>query len=165
MKKLFIFAIISFVSHGAHASRPQTSDELFYKRSFDLGLSTGTYNNISYTEADLGLNLYFNPHLDLRNALFGRFASGVQNVFGLDSSLRGVFSADLAGFGYTSFVGPGVRIPSLGKVTPFGEGGLIFRVPGFGFGGGAKVIANSILTNGASNETQVFIILAGGGEL
>ncbi len=143
---------------------PRSSENLFYKRTFDLGASSGSVNNVNYTEIDLGLNLFFTPNLDFRNAIFARFASGAQNIFGLDSSMRGIYFTDFADFGITAFAGPGARIPSIGSITPFIEGGLILKAPGIGIGIGAKAINNSWVSN-TPNETQIFIILAGGGEI
>ncbi len=163
VQSLMILAIF-LCSNTTYAKSQKSGDDIFYKKTFDLGLSSGTINNQSYTEIDLGLNLYFNPYFDFRNALFGRFGSGTQNFFGLDSSARGVYSADLSGFGFTAFAGPGMRFPSQGNVTPFIEGGLVMKAPGIGIGVGAKAIENSWVSS-LPNETQIFIILSGGGEL
>lgn len=164
MKRLSLMLII-LVSLHLQARASQSGDDLFYKKTIDLGLSSGTFNNVNYTEVDLGLNLYLSPNLDIRNAVFNRIASEDQNFFGLDTSVRGVYSSLPANFGFTTFAGPGARIPSKGSVTPFAEGGLILSIAGFGVGAGAKLIANSWVNKGMQNETQVFIILAGSGAL
>ena len=156
--------ILLFKPTYAASKSTSSGDRFFYKKTFDLGLSSGSINDKSYTEIDLGLNLYFNPNFDFRNAIFSRFGSGVESIVGLDSSARGIYFAEVDGFGFTSFLGPGVRIPSKGNVTPFLEAGLVLKAPGIGFGIGAKSLANSWVSS-LPNETQIFIILAGGGEL
>lgn len=156
--------ILLFKPTYAASKSTSSGDRFFYKKTFDLGLSSGAINDKSYTEIDLGLNLYFNPNFDFRNAIFSRFGSGVESIVGLDSSARGIYFAEVDGFGFTSFLGPGVRIPSKGNVTPFLEAGLVLKAPGIGFGIGAKSLANSWVSS-FPNDTQIFIILAGGGEL
>ncbi len=162
MKKLVLGFIAFIMTVNVQA---KGDDDLFYKKTFDLGLATGSVNNFNYTEADLGLNLYFNPYLDFRNAVFAKFISGAENIYGLDSSMRGVLNLDLEAVGMTTFLGTGVRFQSRGSTVPFAEGGLVFRLVGFAIGGGAKRIFNSAVNSSVSDETQYFIILSGGGSL
>lgn len=157
MMKILLLSFIFFISPKLFAG------DILYKETIDLGISSGSVGNINYTEFDLGLNLYFSPYLNFRNAVFNRFGTDPQNFFGLDTSVRGVYSTPAADFGFTVFAGPGARIPSKGNVTPFAEGGLILKVFGLGAGIGAKLIQNSWVTSGVPNETQVFFILAIGG--
>ncbi len=165
MKNIFITLFILSAIPLATQAKEQGSEDLFYKKTFDLGLATGSTNSFSYTEVDLALNLYFNPFIDFRNALFGRFISGSDNIFGLDSSVRGVLNADLEVAGVTAFAGPGVRFPSRGSAAPFAEAGVVFRLLGISLGGGAKRIFNSAFSNSGPDETQYFLIIAGGGSL
>lgn len=159
MKSGIILAFVLLMTPKIFAS------DVFYRKTIDLGISSGTVSNINYTEVDLGLNLYFNPYLDFRNAVFGRFGDDRQNYFGLDTSVRVVYSTEPNELGFTIFAGPGARIPSKGNVTPFAEGGLVLKVLGIGAGVGAKLIQNSWITKDAPNETQVFLILAIGGAI
>jgi hypothetical protein len=165
MKNIFwTIILLAFLPNLAHAKEP-AGEDFFYKKTFDLGLATGSTNSFSYTEVDLALNLYVNPFIDFRNALFGRFISGSDNIFGLDSSVRGVLNADLEVVGMTAFAGPGIRFPSRGGVAPFAEAGVVFRILGISLGGGAKRIFNSAFSSSGPDETQYFLILAGGGSL
>lgn len=132
-----------------------------YALTFDLGLSAGSVNNVSYTEVNLGLNAYFWEWLNWRNALFGRFPSSGNSIYGLDSSVRGILHLPLL----TAFAGPGYRFANEGQSAPFGEAGLILKVAGISLGGGVKTILNSWVTPNAPNDTQYFLILAGGGSL
>ena len=133
--------------------------------TFDLGASGGSVGSVSYTEVQLGFNAYFYEWLAWRNAVFGRFPSTGASVYGLDSSMRGILDLSLAATGITVFAGPGVRFPNQGAVTPFAEAGAVFKIIGLALGGGAKVVLNSWVQSGAANDTQYFIILAGGGSL
>ncbi len=157
MKSGLMLAFVLLMTSKLFAS------DVFYRKTIDLGISSGAVSKVNYTEVDLGLNLYFSPYLDFRNAVFGRFGDDPQNYFGLDSSIRGVYSTEPNELGFTIFAGPGARIPSKGNVTPFAEGGLMLKVLGIGAGVGAKLIQNSWVTKDTPNETQVFLILAIGG--
>jgi hypothetical protein len=134
------------------------------KLTFDLGGSGGSVNGVSYTEIDLGLNAYFYDWLAWRNAVFGRFASGQSNLYGLDSSVRGILSLGSV-VGFTAFAGPGYRFVNQGGNVPFLEGGLVFKFLGIAVGGGVKTLLTSAAQSGAPNDTQYFLILAGGGSL
>lgn len=132
--------------------------------TFDLGASSGSTNSVSYTELNLGLNAYFYEWLAWRNAIFGRFMTGSSGVYGLDSSLRGIIEA--SGFmGFTAFAGPGYRFVNQGRGAPFFETGIVLKLAGLALGGGVKTVLTSWAQSGAPNETQYFIILAGGGSL
>jgi hypothetical protein len=133
--------------------------------TYDLGASTGQFLGRSYTEATLGVNLYFNEYFAWRNAGFARFVQDRENVYGLDSSARGVFSAAGSGLGFTVFGGPGYRFVNRGDHAPFAEAGLVLRAGGLSVGGGVKTLMNSWVRSGAENDTQYFLILAGGGTL
>lgn len=132
--------------------------------TFDLGASFGSYNDLTYTEVNLGFNTYFSEYFAWRNAVFGRFMSTVDNIYGVDSSLRGIFTTLENGTGFTAFAGPGYRIASR-ESAPLGEAGLILRFGGLSIGGGAKTVFHSLVRRDAPNDTQFFLILAGSGDL
>jgi hypothetical protein len=139
------------------------------RATFDLGASSGSYssggNTYSYTELNLGLNLFFAEWLDWRNAVFYRLVSGADNIYGLDTSLRGILGIGGRGLGLTLFAGPGYRFPNEGGNVPFAEAGVIFKASGFALGGGIRTFLNSWVSSGVANDTQYFIILSGGGSL
>ncbi len=132
-----------------------------YALTYDLGLSAGSVGSVSYTEVNFGLNAYFYEWLAWRNALFGRFPSSGNSVYGLDSSVRGILNLPML----TAFAGPGYRLANEDSSAPFLEGGLILKVGGFAIGGGLKSILNSFVKSNASDDIQYFLILSGGGSL
>lgn len=131
--------------------------------TYDLGASFGSAGSISYTEVEIGFNAYFYKWLAWRNAVFGRFPSKGSSVYGLDSSVRGILDLSGTAGGVTAFAGPGLRFASGSgrSTTPFLEGGVIFKLLGLALGGGVKTLIQS----GEPNDTQYFLILAGGGSL
>lgn len=133
--------------------------------TFDLGASTGSIGDVTYTEAALGVNVYFYEWLAWRNAVFGRFQTGQETITGLDTSLRPILALGNGVLGLTAFGGPGYRFVSRGDHVPFLEGGLVFRLVGLSIGGGVKRLLTSAVRSGAPNDTQYFLILAGGGRL
>lgn len=135
------------------------------RMTFDLGASTGSVNGYSYSELNLGVNAYITDYFAWRNAGFARFQSGENNIYGLDSSLRGIFDVSGSMAGFTAFGGPGYRFVNEGDNVPFLEGGLVLRGGGLSIGGGAKTFFNSAVRSGAPNDTQYFLILAGSGSL
>lgn len=137
-----------------------------HRVTFDLGVSTGSVNGITYTEANLGLNLYFFQWLAWRNAFFGRFMTGEETLTGVDSSARLILNLDGGALGLTAFAGPGWRFVTKGDASaPLLEAGLVLRLAGLALGGGMKTIINSAIRSGAPNDTQYFLILSGGGRL
>lgn len=137
----------------------------FERITFDLGASTGSVNGYSYSELNLGVNAYMTDYFAWRNAGFARLQTGEKNIYGLDSSLRGIFDVSGSLAGFTAFGGPGFRFVNEGDNVPFIEGGLVLRGAGLSIGGGAKTFFNSVIRSGAPNDTQYFLILAGGGSL
>jgi len=125
--------------------------------NFDLGLASGSRNGRGYSEILLGLNYFLSPSWILRNAAFYRYISGGDSFFGLDSSLRYLWSGRTTRFAYQLYGGPGVRLPSEGLVRPFFEGGIVGVLGGFTLGLGFKTILEE--------DTQLMIMLAGGGQL
>lgn len=135
------------------------------RATFDIGLSGGSYGGKSYTEGTLGLNLYFTSYLAWRNAIFGRFQQDAENLWGLDTSPRLILGIGGAAMGLTLFGGPGYRFQSRGTNVPFAEGGVVFKLVGIAIGGGVKTLFNSAVHSGVADDTQYFLILAGGGSL
>ena len=133
------------------------------RMTFDLGASLGSYGDLSYTEINLGLNTYFSEYFAWRNAIFARFMEQTDNIFGLDTSFRGIFNAGDHGTGVTIFAGPGYRFANRGSSAPLVEGGLVLHLAGLSIGGGVKTILTSVVNSGAKNDTQYFIILSGSG--
>lgn len=140
--------------------------------TYDLSAATGSYNNNSYTEINLGLNWSLQDWLTWRNAIFTRQGASMDSVQGLDSSAR--FSTSMVsegGFGFDAFAGPGVRFATRDNNAIFGEAGLVFRLGGLRIGAGAKVLnyttdrKDSSGSSLSKTDTQYFLILGGGGVL
>lgn len=140
-------------------------DGLFEGITYDLGASSGSYGGVTYTEVNLGLNFHLSRYLAWRNAGFGRFQSGVDNLYGLDTSMRSTLGADLGVIGATVFGGPGFRFVTKGNNVPFLEGGLVLKLGPFELGGGVKTLIYNVINRDRENDTQYFLILAGGGSL
>ncbi len=162
---MIIFASSMSFAQGARRAAPVVQD--YPKFTLDLGVSVGSYSGVSYTEANLGLNTYFADWFIFRNAAFGRFASGLDDVYGLDSSARFVGRlGEGSRVGLTAFAGPGYRMVNRGDNAPFAEAGTLLRLGGFSIGGGAKVLFyNSSLEGRPASDTIYFLILAGGATL
>ena len=135
------------------------------KLTFDVGLASGSVNSKSYTEANAGLSYYFVDYMAWRNAAFYRFVSGSQNVFGIDTSLRGILALGDQPLGFTAYAGPGIRFVNIGDNAPFVEAGAAFKLAGFAIGAGVKQIYNNLVNRSSENDTQFMIILAGAGAL
>ena len=139
--------------------------------TYDLGISSGTYNDKGYSEIQLGLNWYLAEHFVWRNSVFSRFGTGIDTVAGLDTSGRFVYNTprDEQGFGVGFFAGPGYRISKKENSGLFAEAGLLLKMAGFAAGVGAKSIYYSSPGKDASgnefshSDTVVFLILAAGG--
>ncbi|PWU20504.1 MAG: hypothetical protein C5B49_04180 [Bdellovibrio sp.] len=165
LASLLALTILSFTTTPSLSSAAEMS--------WDLGAATGSYGGSSYTEANLGLNWFLLDYLNWRNALFGRFVSGADNVFGLDSSLRlqTFLSTESGGLGVGFFAGPGYRFARSDYSAAFLEGGVQFKLGGLRIGGGVKQFYYSnpgldVLGNRLPNtDTVYFIILSGGGVL
>jgi hypothetical protein len=133
--------------------------------TYDLGLATGSYNSLNYTEAQLGLNYYFSDYFAWRNAGFYRFQTGMDNTMGIDTSLRGLFSLGGQPLGFSAFAGPGFRFVNRGDNAPFIEAGAAIKVAGFAVGAGVKSIFNNSVNPKSPNDTQIMILLSGAGSL
>ncbi len=157
-------ALMSFIVLAqpslAHAdSNPMGIEKVTY----DLGIAQGDYSNETYTEAEIGLGLFFSQYLEWRNGIFARFTQDESNTYGLDSSVRGIISAGGDRFGVTAYAGPGYRLASQGDSAPLVEGGLVFHITGFSIGVGVKSILDSWIHSGVGNDTQIVLIVGGGG--
>lgn len=141
--------------------------------SWDLGGSAGSYSGASYTEINLGLNWQMTDYFVWRNALFGRFPSGLESVYGLDTTARFQTYAQTDGgtFGIGFFGGPGYRFSKIEYTAAFIEAGLILKLGGLNIGGGIKQFyysnpgLNSTGQRMPNSDTVVFLILGGGGSL
>lgn len=139
--------------------------------SYDLGGSTGSVNQYSYSELHLGLNWFVIDWLNWRNAVFTRFGTNVESVTGLDSSLLATYSVatDGGGLGFQIFAGPGVRIASGNNNAATAEAGLVLQLGGLQVGGGARYLSYTDSRKDhfgvplPKDETQLFLILGGGG--
>lgn len=145
--------------------RPSQQERDYPTLTWDLGASTGKAGGVSYTEANLGLNYYLKSWLVWRNALWGRFASGIDTIYGLDSSIRFIYATGSRSLGFTAFAGPGYRFASQGISPPFAEAGVVFKLGGFNLGGGVKSLFFNMVNSTYEADTQFFIILSGGGSM
>ncbi|MEZ0393225.1 MAG: hypothetical protein ACAH59_13480 [Pseudobdellovibrionaceae bacterium] len=168
---LFIFlpSIFAFAQSRPYrnSSRPVTKPSFTY----DLGASTGNYNNRSYTEIQLGLNWFLQEYFIWRNALFTRFGTGSESAAGLDTSARLNYDSpgENGGLGLNVFAGPGYRISKTENTGVFGEAGITLRASGLAVGVGVKSIqynspgTDSLGRDLPKTDTSVFLILAAGG--
>ncbi|MGZ3742787.1 MAG: hypothetical protein ACXWRE_06465 [Pseudobdellovibrionaceae bacterium] len=139
--------------------------------SYDVSASSGTENSNTYSELKLNLNWYMNDWLNWKNGIFSRFGSNIQSVSGLDSALLAAVGASSAEdtFGVQVFAGPGVRLASAENSAATAEAGIVFKLGGINLGGGAKYLSYFSTRKDLAgislppNETQYFIVLAGGG--
>ncbi len=138
---------------------------------YDVTASSGKYNDTSYTELNLGLNWQMGDWWVWRNAAFHRFGSGMDSTTGLDTSLRvgSNVTTDDGSLGVEMFVGPGYRFANNNSNALFGEAGLGFKIAGIYLGVGAKSLYYTQTrtdSNGkdlSKNDTQVFLVVGGGG--
>ena len=161
-------SLLTVASPQAQALSSESSDE--FRLTYDIGASLGNSSNRSYQELSLGVNAYFYEWLVWRNAGFARFIEGADNMYGLDTSARFVLNLGDSKMGLTAFAGPGYRFAtSSGSIpadsAPFAEAGLVAKLGGLSIGGGAKTVFNGMVRSGAPNDTQYFLILAGGGSM
>jgi len=141
--------------------------------TYDISASSGTENSNSYSEVKLNLNWYLADWLNWRNGIFTRFGSNIQSVSGLDSSVLAAYDIknESGTLGFQAFAGPGVRIASADNNAATAEAGVIFTLGGIQIGGGAKYLSYFKTRQDPNNvalpkdETQYFIVLAGGGNL
>lgn len=160
-KTILILGVVLSLNAGAAGGRVAT---------YDLGISSGTYNNNAYSEINFGLSLRLLEHLVWRNNAFMRLQEN-SSTAGVDTSMRYVYDDEIekGGLGFGLFAGPGYRFSKKELSGPFVEGGMMLKGSGFGVGLGAKSIFYTAPTKYANgdeapkNDTVIFIILAVGG--
>ncbi len=175
MKTFLISLLMVFFSSSVLAVRAMPSIKTLpveHKTfTYDVGAATGSENGNAYSEINIALNWYLTDWLNWRNAAFTRFGSNITSVSGLDSALLATyesFSEDKS-IGVRAFAGPGVRIASANNSAATAEAGVIFKLAGIQIGGGARYLSYFSARENTSNvvlpkdETQMFIVLAGGG--
>ena len=162
------------LGRGAAAPSPSSSDgDDGFHLTYDIGASTGSTRSTSggvttdrtYSEASLGINAFFSNWFAWRNAGFGRFSTGVDTVYGLDSSFRLMADVGDRQLGASAFLGPGYRFVTNGDSAPFAEAGLTIHLAGLSIGGGAKRVFNTVIRPNVPDDTQYFITLSGSGRL
>lgn len=165
---LFVFLLSSISFAASHV--PAAKDLPFL--TYDLGFSSGSTNNVTYNEINLGLNMNFTEYVTWRNAAFKRFGSNIKETYGIDSTVR--FKADFKsdeGNGLDFFIGPGIRLASEKQTAAIGEAGLGIKVGGIRIGGGAKYLRyietqkDPLGNTTAPDEVMYFITLSGAGAL
>jgi hypothetical protein len=149
-------------SSGAEQNQDKEKNDDFNRWSVQLGYSAGSSGGRSYSEINLGVGYYFERWLEFHNSLFASF-NRVTNIYGLDSSLRGVLDTGLGSLGRLHvFAGPGYRIASENQYNVlFAEAGVITSLMGFSFGGSVRSFFYSMKGSGYSDESQYSIILSG----
>ncbi|MBC7370284.1 MAG: hypothetical protein H7326_01895 [Bdellovibrionaceae bacterium] len=165
------FVCVGRVAHARSMPNIETLPSTHPTFSYDVMASSGTENNNTYNEVKLNLNWYVADWLNWRNGIFTRFGTNVQNVSGLDSALLATYEAenDSKTLGFRAFAGPGVRFASADNNAGTAEAGIIFKLAGLQLGGGAKYLSyfktrkDTVGVALPKDETQYFIVLAGGG--
>lgn len=160
-RQILYFCVTLFLSGPALAAEFQ----------YDLSAGSGRYNNVSYAEITGGLNWNFTDWWTWRNAIFHRFGSDMDSVTGLDTSLRlgNAFATEGGDFGIDFYAGPGLRFANSNGNALFAELGVGFKLAGIYLGVGAKSLyytqtrLSSLGTDLPKNDTQVYLVLAGGG--
>lgn len=155
-------------SAPAFGRSAENSDE--FHLTYDLSGSFGSTGGRGYQEISVGVNAFFYEWLAWRNSAFARFIEGTDNVYGLDTSARFILNLGDHKLGLTAFAGPGFRFAksagsSIADSAPFAEAGVVAKLGGIAIGGGVKSVYNGIVRSGAAQDTQYFLILAGGGSL
>src|SRR3954470_3311168 len=92
----FVILLCFLFSFSAHARpMPRVEDEPQSRLTYDIGVSSGKTNDLTYTEYNLGLNWWLGSWFAWRNALFGRSQQGEKTIYGLDTSFRASETAKL----------------------------------------------------------------------
>jgi hypothetical protein len=166
VKQKYIGVLVLLASLQVQASLVPNNQSRSGRVTYDIGISSGKSNEISYTETHLGLNWWFHESFAWRNSFFGRFQTGVDNIYGIDTSIRGSHTIELGEESSANvFLGPGWRFVNEGKNAPIAEGGLVMKLGGLSIGGGAKAVFNKVVDKTMEDDIQYFIILGGGGTL
>jgi len=151
----------------------QLPQNLFALWSYDLGGTSGTTNQTSYSELNLGLNWQFTDNFIWRNAFFHRSVVGESSVSGVDSSLRYTlgWSTDSNNLGLRIYAGPGYRFASENNAALLTEAGVGIKLFGLGLGFGVKSLfyqnpgTTSTGVKRASNDVAYFVTISGSGSL
>jgi hypothetical protein len=167
VKKYFLVLAIMILGLGSTV-QAQTGKPIF---SYDVSGGTGSYNGNTYTEVHLGLNWPVYDWLNWRNALFTRFGSTIDTIYGLDSSLllQKDFYTQGRGAGIEFSLGPGVRMANENNNAVFGQAGITFALAGIRLGVGAQALhyfatrIDKENTKLPEDEVHYFITLSGGG--
>ena len=168
---IFLILAAAAICVGSQSAEAQEgADSSDFRMTFDISGSLGNTSGRGYQEISLGLNAYFTDWFVWRNSGFSRFIEGTDNVYGLDTSARFVLNLGTSALGLTAFAGPGYRFATTnGSIpadsAPFAEGGIVAKLGGVSIGGGVKTVFNSVVRSGTPEDTQYFLILAGGGSL
>ncbi|WP_413290534.1 hypothetical protein [Bdellovibrio sp. HCB337] len=178
MKAFFFILFLSVLGASAQAQNgdvPASRGILVPVRepmwTYDVGAVAGSDQLGNYTEVQVGANWYQNQWLSWRNALFTRFGSDYDSIFGLDTSIRGElnFNQRNSGFGLQLYAGPGARFATRDSSAGFLEVGALFRVAKIYIGAGVKQMYYMQTREDRfgfplpKEETQTSFILAGGG--
>lgn len=132
--------------------------------TYDVGGSSGNVNGKSYMEVNVGINYFLLPWLKWRNAPFYRFRSDIPAAYGLDSSLIGTTTLELAEQTHLNLgVGGGYRLINTGKSAPFAEGQVGFGVGGMRIQGSVKRVFNASVRPGSKDDTIYSITFGGSG--
>ena len=174
MRRILLVAYLLFFSISAGA-RSMPSMQMIPSThptfTYDVSASSGTENSKTYSELKLGLNWYLTDWLNWRNAIFTRFGSNIKSTNGLDSSLLASYEIinDTRTLGVQAYVGPGVRIASEDNNAATATAGVIFTLGQIRVGGGAQYLSyfktrkDTVGADLPKDETQYFVVLAGGG--
>jgi hypothetical protein len=170
MIKLFFLISFFLCPFGAQALSTHVRSQA-PKFTYDLGLSSGTYEGKGYSEIQLGLSWHMSEYFVWRNSVFSRFGSGVDSATGLDSSARFTYDTprDEQGFGIGAFAGPGYRFSNKENTGVFGEAGLNLKMGGISTGVAVKSIyynspgKDSDGRDKGRTDTVVSLVLAAGG--
>ncbi len=174
MAKLFFFftSLIVYIAgaEAQYASSPATSIHQKPTVDIDIGGAAGTYNGVSYSELNLGVNWNLTDWLTWRNAAFKRFSGYTdQDILGLDSTLRLISTNYFDEGFFRMFAGAGYRFADPSKKNAMiGEAGLGINFHGFGVGGGAKYLRydkaqlDSVGLETKRDDIIYFITIAGG---
>jgi hypothetical protein len=140
-----------------------TAESPSFKRfSIDIGGSSNFSGTSGAYEANLGINFFILEWLVFRNAPFYRMQTGLSAQYGLDSSLQGRYSVQvIEGVTPNVQLGAGYRLINSGTSAPFFEGGAGINVKGLQVGATAKLLLNSAVANGASNEVLYSVNFSG----
>jgi hypothetical protein len=163
---IFVFSFLIFFEALAQRAYRRVSPSRSLM-TYDIGASSGTYNDEAYSEITFGINWYFLGPIAWRNAVFNRFGSRIDSVLGLDTSLRYTYDSqpEPGEIGFAFFGGPGYRIANERNSAFFAEAGAVFKIASLSLGMGIKSMSYTNPGSNPKTDNILFIILAGGGVL